>query len=264
MRKPLLFCWGKEGFTMADYDNSALRAQTGVATDAIDQGLRSYMLRVYNYMFIGLLLTGAAAWGTFSAAAIDTGHGLTLTDFGQTLYFSGFRIAVMLAPLAFVLVLSFGIKKMSAGMAQILFWLFAGVMGVSISWIFIAYQLGSVAQVFFITAAAFGGLSLYGYTTKRDLNAMGAFLVMGLWGLIIASLVNLFLRSEMTMWVISVAGVGIFAGLTAYDTQKIKEMYYTGDDGAVAVKKSIMGALALYLDFLNMFLFLLRLLGNRR
>jgi FtsH-binding integral membrane protein len=249
---------------MADYDNRALSGRSTVAGGAIDQGLRSYMLRVYNYMFVGLLLTGLTAWFTFSAAAIDTGHGIIFTDVGKTLFFSPLRLVVMLAPLGFVLALSFGIQRMSAATAQVLFWLFAAVMGVSISWIFIAYQLASVAQVFFITAASFGALSLWGYTTKTDLSAMGSFLIMGLFGLIIASVVNIFLHSEMIMWVMSIAGVGIFAGLTAYDTQYIKNLYYEGDDGSVASKKSIMGALSLYLDFVNMFLFLLRLFGNRR
>jgi uncharacterized protein len=253
-----------EGFTMADFDNRALSGRSSVADGAIDQGLRAYMLRVYNYMFIGLVLTGAVAWATFNAAAVDTGHGLALTDFGHTLFFSPLRWVVMLAPLGFVLALSFGIQRMGAGTAQLLFWLFAAVMGVSISSIFIVYQLGSVAQVFFITAASFGALSLWGYTTKTDLSAMGSFLIMGVFGLIIASVVNLFFQSPMLMWVTSILGVGIFAGLTAYDTQHIKNLYYAGDDGTVAAKKSVMGALSLYLDFLNMFLFLLRLMGNRR
>ena len=153
---------------------------------------------------------------------------------------------------------------MSVGGAQSAFWLFAGLMGVSFSTIFMVYATASIAQVFFITAAAFGGLSLYGYTTKRDLSPIGSFLIMGVWGLLIAMFVNFFLMSPMIMWVMSVAGVGIFAGLTAYDTQRIKEMYSVGDDGTLAAKKSIMGALALYLDFINMFQFLLFLMGGRR
>jgi uncharacterized protein len=247
---------------MADFDNRALSGRSSVADGAIDQGLRAYMLRVYNYMFIGLLLTGAVAYATFSAAIPDSGSGFT--DFGKALFFSPLRWVVMLAPLGFVMALSFGIQRMSAGMAQILFWVFAAVMGVSISSIFIAYTGGSIAQVFFITAASFGALSLWGYTTKTDLSAMGSFLIMGLFGLIIASVVNLFFQSPMLMWVTSILGVGIFAGLTAYDTQYIKNLYYAGDDSSVAAKKSVMGALNLYLDFLNMFLFLLRLMGNRR
>jgi FtsH-binding integral membrane protein len=241
-----------------------LRGQTAAA-GAVDEGLRTYMLRVYNYMLVALVLTGLTAYAFFAASVVDVpGHGLALTQFGYTLFATPLRWVVMLAPLALVFFISFRMQHMSVGTAQASFWIFAGLMGISMSTIFMVYASQSIAQVFFITAAAFGGLSLWGYTTKRDLTGFGSFLIMGLWGLIIASLVNLFLNSAMTMWVISVAGVGIFAGLTAYDTQKIKEMYYVGDDGTVAAKKSIMGALALYLDFINMFLFLLRLLGNRR
>jgi len=163
-----------------------------------------------------------------------------------------------------VLFINFRLNRMSLGGAQALFWLFSGLIGISLATIFLVYTTASVAQVFFITAAAFGGLSLYGYTTKSDLSAMGSFLIMGVWGLLIASVVNIFFHSPMIMWVISMAGVGIFAGLTAYDTQKIKEMYYEGDGDVIAGKKAIMGALALYLDFINMFQYLLYLLGNRR
>ena len=249
---------------MADYNNPVLRGQTAAA-GVVDEGLRTYMLRVYNYMLIALVLTGLTAYAFFAASVVDVpGHGLALTSFGQTLFVSPLRWVVMLAPLAIVFFMSFRMQHLSVGAAQAAFWVFSGLMGISMATVFMVYAAQSIAQVFFITAAAFGGLSLWGYTTKRDLTGFGSFLIMGLWGLIIASLVNLFLHSAMTMWVISVAGVGIFAGLTAYDTQKIKEMYYVGDDGTVAAKKSIMGALALYLDFINMFLFLLRLLGNRR
>jgi FtsH-binding integral membrane protein len=153
---------------------------------------------------------------------------------------------------------------MSLQAAQTTFWVFAALMGVSIAPVLLVYTGVSVAQVFFVTAASFGGLSLYGYTTQRDLSPIGSFLIMGVWGLIIASLVNIFLQSSMVMWVTSVIGVGIFAGLTAYDTQRIKEMYYVGDDGTVAGKKAVMGALSLYLDFINMFMLLMRLLGDRR
>lgn len=250
---------------MAEYDNRALRSQTGTTVDTVDQGLRAYMLRVYNYMLVGLALTGASAYGFFSLAVTsDAGGRLALTDFGATVYQSPLRWVLMLAPLGFVMFLSFRIHKMSVAAAQATFWIFAAVMGASLSTIFLVYTGASIAQVFFITAAAFGGLSLWGYTTKTDLTGFGSFLIMGLWGLIIASVVNLFLHSPMTMWIISVAGVGIFAGLTAYDTQKIKEMYYEGAGQDVAAKTAIMGALNLYLDFINMFLYLLRLLGNRR
>jgi len=216
-------------------------------------------------MLVGLALSGASAYGFFSLATTSDAAGrLGLTPFGETLFNSPLRWVLMLAPLGFVLFLSFRIQKMSVAAAQMTFWIFAAVMGASLSTIFMVYTGASVAQVFFITAAAFGGLSLWGYTTKTDLTGFGSFLIMGLWGLIIASVVNLFLHSPMTMWIISIAGVGIFAGLTAYDTQKIKEMYYEADGQDVAAKKAIMGALNLYLDFINMFLYLLRLLGNRR
>ncbi|HWA90660.1 MAG TPA: Bax inhibitor-1/YccA family protein [Rhizomicrobium sp.] len=257
---------------MADYDNRALQGRAGPVTDVIDQGLRAYMLGVYNYMLVALVLTGLTAYGIAAATTTTDpaqglaalGHGLYLTSFGVTLYTSPLQWVVMLAPLAMVMFLSFRITHMSAATAQITFWVFSALMGVSLSAIFLAYTSESIAQVFFITAAAFGGLSLWGYTTKSDLTGFGSFLIMGLWGLVIASLVNLFLHSAMTAWVISIAGVGIFSGLTAYDTQKIKEMYYANDDGTLVTQKSIMGALRLYLDFVNLFLSLLRLMGSRR
>nr|WP_092614659.1 Bax inhibitor-1/YccA family protein [Roseospirillum parvum] len=218
----------------------------------IDQGLRAYMLRVYNYMTGGVALTGLVAYAVAqSPALLNAIHG------------SGLGIVVALAPLGFILALSFGINRMSTGMAQILFWSFAGVMGLSLSWIFIAYTGYSIAQTFFVTAAAFAGLSLWGYSTKKNLSGFGTFLVMGLIGLIIAMVVNIFLQSAMMQFVISGAGVLIFAGLTAYDTQRIKLTYYEGDGAAVAEKKAIMGATNLYLDFINLFMFLLQFMGNR-
>jgi FtsH-binding integral membrane protein len=262
---------------MADFDNRVARASTTV--DYIDAGLRAYMLRVYNYMLVALVVTGLAAYAVYTASVttdpINAGHmangqiaqiarGVMLTNFGLTLFTTPLRWLVILAPLGLVFFLGFRIRHMSMTAAQVTFWVFSGLIGVSMATIFMVYTAISVAQVFFITAAAFGGLSLWGYTTKRDLTGFGSFLIMGLWGLIIASVVNLFLHSPMMMWVISIAGVGIFAGLTAYDTQKIKEMYYVGDDGTVTGKKAIMGALSLYLDFINMFQFLLYLMGNRR
>lgn len=253
---------------MSDYNSQDLRAraaeargQTGVD---IDQGLRTYMLGVYNYMAGALLITGIAAYTLFSAAFVETAQGLQLTSLGATIYNSPLKYVLMFAPLGFVLVLSFGINKLSASATQMLFWAFSAIMGLSISYIFAVYQLGSITQVFLITAIAFGGLSLYGYTTKRDLSAMGAFMVMGLIGIIIASVVNIFLQSSMMQFVISVIGVLVFAGLTAWDTQKIKSMYDANDSAAARTKKSVMGALTLYLDFINMFLFLLRLFGARR
>jgi uncharacterized protein len=256
---------------MADYDNRIIRGQTAEA-GVIDAGLRAYMLRVYNYMLVGLALTGLTSYGVYSmsvttdpgAAAMTLRNGVMLTSFGVTLFASPLQWLFMLAPLGAVLFINFRLQRMSVSGAQLAFWVFAGLMGISLSTIFMVYQGGSIAEVFFITAAAFGGLSLYGYTTKRDLSAMGSFLIMGVWGLFIAMIVNIFLQSPMIMWVVSVLGVGIFAGLTAYDTQRIKDMYQASDDGTLAGKKAIMGALALYLDFINMFIFLLQLVGNRR
>jgi len=256
---------------MADFDNRIIRGQAAEAS-AIDAGLRAYMLRVYNYMLVGLVLTGLTAYGVYSVATTVDPHtavatlrnGVMLTSFGVTLYTTPLQWLFMLAPLGAVLYINFRLQKMSVAGAQTAFWLFAGLMGVSFSTIFVIYAASSIAEVFFITAAAFGGLSLYGYTTKTSLSAIGSFLIMGVWGLIIAMVVNMFLQSPMMMWVMSVAGVGIFAGLTAYDTQRIKEMYSVNDDGTMAGKKSIMGALALYLDFINMFQFLLYLMGGRR
>jgi len=260
---------------MANFDNrpgaygaSVDRSAVGV----IDEGLRAFMLRVYNYMAIGLALTGVAAYGVYSAAVTSDpalavaqlGHGVMLTSFGAALYGSPLMWIIVLAPLALVFFLSFRIGSMSVGAAQTTFWIYAALLGVSLSSIFLVYTMASITQVFFITAATFGVMSLYGYTTQRDLTSMGSFLMMGLFGVIIAMLVNLFLASSALGFAISVIGVLVFVGLTAYDTQKIKEMYTVNDDGTVTGRKAIMGALRLYLDFVNLFLMLLRLFGDRR
>lgn len=231
------------------------RYMTTAQADAaqIDVGLREYMLRVYNYMASGLALTGIVALLVASSPA------MTQLIFGTPL-----KWVVMLAPLGFVFFMSFKIETMKASTAQALFWAFAAVMGASLASIFLVFTGASIARTFFITAAAFAGLSLYGYTTKRDLSAFGTFLVMGLIGIIIASLVNIFVQSTMMHFVISAAGVLVFAGLTAWDTQRIKEMYWELDGGEVAKKKAVMGALTLYLDFINLFMFLLQFLGVRR
>jgi uncharacterized protein len=244
----------------------------GVATDravAYDMGLRAHMIRVYNYMAGGVALTGVVAWLTYQLAGGDAihvaGRAVTgLTPFGEAVFLSPLKWVFILAPLGFVFFMSFRIEHLQATTARLLFFIFASVMGLSLSIIFLVFTQTSITQVFFVSAAAFGALSLYGYTTQRNLSAMGSFLFMGLIGLIIASLVNIFLASSMLQWIISVAGVGIFAGLTAWDTQTIKEMYDPMDDGTVAGKKSVMGALNLYLDFINMFQFLLQLIGDRR
>jgi FtsH-binding integral membrane protein len=238
----------------------------------IDQGLRAYMLRVYNYMAIGLALTGVFAYGLASylttsnpaEGVANLGGGLFLTQMGLTVYTSPLQWVLMLAPLALVFALSFGINRMSVGMAQGLFWLYSALVGMSLSSIFIVYTQESITQVFFITAATFGALSLYGYTTQRDLSGMGSFLFMGLVGIILASIVNIWLASSALTFAVSVIGVLVFAGLTAYDTQQIKEMYFEGDDQASAGRKAVMGALRLYLDFINMFMMLLRLFGTSR
>jgi uncharacterized protein len=195
---------------------------------------------------------------------VDTGTGLQLTSFGNLIFASAFKWVVIFAPLGMVFFLSARLNSMSLSAAQISFWVFAALMGLSLGSIFLVYAHASIARVFFITAASFGALSLYGYTTQRDLSAWGSFLFMGLIGIIIAMLVNLFLASSALQFAISVIGVLIFAGLTAYDTQQIKEMYYAGDDGTVAGRKAVMGALRLYLDFINLFMMLLQLFGDRR
>ena len=233
----------------------ATRAEAGY----VDEGLRSFLLRVYNYMAIGLAVTGVAAFGT-AAMAVSNGQ---LTSFGYALYASPLKWVVMLAPLGFVFFLSARINSMSVSAAQLTFWAFAALMGLSLSSIFLVFTGESIARVFFLTAATFGAMSLYGYTTKRDLSGMGSFLFMGLIGIIIASIVNIFIGSSAIQFAVSVIGVLIFTGLTAYDTQQIKEMYYVGDDGTVAGRKAISGALRLYLDFINLFMMLLHLFGNR-
>jgi uncharacterized protein len=231
----------------------------------VDQGLRAFMLGVYNHMTLGLAISGLVALGTNMLAVTQTASGrMALTPFGQVLYQTPLKWVIILAPLAFVFFFSFRMDRMSAATARSVFYLFAAVMGLSLSTLFLVYQIGSIVQVFFITAATFGALSLWGYTTKRSLSGMGSFLLMGLIGLIIAMLVNIFMQSAALQFAISAIGVLIFAGLTAFDTQKLKEMYVYGNyDGEAAAKASVFGALTLYLDFINMFQFLLSLFGNR-
>lgn len=256
---------------MAQHDNRF--AVAGSRTQgAVDQGLRSYMLMVYNYMAGGVALTGVVAYAMMmmlttqdpSQAAAQLRNGIMLTELGQTIYGGPARWVIMLAPLAFVFYLSFRVYNMSVGAAQIAFWLFAAVMGASLSSIFLIYTGQSIVQVFFVTAAAFASLSLYGYTTKKDLTGWGSFLIMGLIGIIIAALVNIFLQSSALQFAISAIGVLVFAGLTAYDTQRIKDGYFeVAGNAEMAAKTAIMGALSLYLDFINMFTSLLYLFGDR-
>jgi uncharacterized protein len=242
---------------------------------AVDAGLRAYMLRIYNYMSIGLAITGLAALGVYMLSVADPsaadairvpGTKFYLTQFGWQVYIGPLKWLFMLAPLAMVMVISFGINRLRPATAQMLFWAFSALMGISLSSIFLIYTHSSIVRVFFITAASFGALSLYGYTTKRDMTGMGSFLIMGLFGLIIASLVNAFFPNGMLQFVISVVGVLIFAGLTAYDTQRLKNDYiygYASQGGDIAERAAITGALSLYLNFINLFTLLLQLLGQR-
>jgi FtsH-binding integral membrane protein len=228
-------------------------AGLGRESVAYDAGLRSYMLSVYNYMTSGVLLTGIVA---LLFANSEFGRNILING-------GGLRYLIMFAPLAFVMVLSFGINRLSTGAAQALFWAFAVVMGISLSSIFLVFTGQSIATTFFATAAAFASLSLWGYTTKKDLSGFGTFLVMGVFGLIIASIINLFLQSSALQMAVSFIGVLLFAGLTAYDTQRIKSMYFYVQGTDMLGKTAIMGALSLYLDFVNMFTFLLQFMGNR-
>jgi FtsH-binding integral membrane protein len=247
---------------MADYDNRVVRSARSVDAGLFDAGLRAHMLSVYNYMLVGLALTGMTAWVTADTA------------FGQLFYrvnevtgrigMTMLGLVALFAPLGLVLLLSFRINRMSVGAAQATFWAYAGLVGIGIAPVLLVYTGASVAEVFFITAATFGAMSLWGYTTRADLSGMGSFLFMGLIGIVIAGLVNLFLHSSGLQFAISLIGVVVFTGLTAWDTQSIKEMYWEGDGSELAGKKAIMGALRLYLDFINLFIMLMQLMGNRR
>ncbi len=231
-----------------DYSRMNSAGTRTVDQAVLDEGLRSHMMKVYNYMASGLALSGAAAAFTASTPALYN------AIFGTPLQW-----VVMLAPLGIL----FGMSRASASTAKVLYWIMVLTFGVSISYIFQVYTAESVVRVFFITSATFGSASLFGYVTKRDLTGMGSFMIMGLFGIIIASVVNIFMASTMMHFVISVLGVLIFTGLTAFDTQRIKSEYYHGHDQEVLEKGAIMGAVSLYLNFLNLFLMLLSLLGNR-
>ena len=242
--------------------------RTSAATAAVyDAGLRAYMLRVYNWMASGLLLTGAVAYGIANTSLLNAFYPLMETADGRLMHHATpLALITMFAPLAFVLVLSLGVNKLSTSAAQAMFWAFCAVMGASLVNIFLIYTSESVVRVFFITAATFAATSLYGYTTKSDLTRMGSFMMMGLFGIIIASLVNIFVASSALQFALSIVGVVVFTGLTAYDTQRIKSSYVqlayaTGTEGAA--KRSVYDALSLYLNFINLFMMLLQLLGNR-
>ena len=256
---------------MAGYNT--VESRVGARAD-IDVGLRAHMNKVYGTMSIGLLLTALASWAVAGLAVTSdpTGavsalrDGQYLTSFGHAIYASPLKWVIMFAPLGMVFAFGAAVNRLSASGAQLFFYAFAVMMGLSISSIFLVYTGMSIVQTFLITAIAFAGLSLYGYTTKRDLGPMGTFLMMGLIGIIIASIVNIFLGSAMIQFAVSVLGVLIFAGLTAYDTQKIKNDYIQhahAMDSEWLAKSAIMGALNLYLDFINLFMFLLQFLGNR-
>ena len=265
---------------MSDFDRNAAAAQYGrpltrAETAVIDEGLRAYMLRIYNYMVLGLAITGFAAIGIYMLsvttdptaayqAARPLARGMYLTQVGSYLFASPLKWVVILAPLALVFFLSYRIENMRPATAQVTFWIYAALVGVSLASIFLVYTHSSITRVFFITAASFGALSLWGYTTQRDLTGMGSFLIMGLFGIIIASLVNIFVASTMLQWIVSVVGVLVFAGLTAYDTQRLKSEYiYGAMEGEAMERSAISGALSLYLNFINLFTLLLQLLGQR-
>jgi FtsH-binding integral membrane protein len=257
---------------MAEYDTIRQTTGVGARTAEIDAGLRAHMNKVYGTMSVGMLITALAAWAISGLAVSDvpTPYQISantyLTSLGATLYTSPLKWVIMFAPLAFVFGFSAMINKMSAATAQVVFYAFAATMGVSISWIFMVFTGMSIIQVFLITAISFAGLSMWGYTTKKDISAWGSFLIMGVIGLIVASIVNIWLQSPAMMFAVSILGVLIFAGLTAYDTQKIKTEYIAHAahaDTEWLGKAAIMGALSLYLDFINMFMFLLQLFGNR-
>ena len=255
---------------MQDY-NTIRTAGTATRSAAVDEGLRAYMNKVYGLMAVGMLVTAGASWGmsglTLSAEPTQyaLGNGKFLTEIGASLYLSPLKWVVMFAPLVMVFAFGAALNRLSVQGATTLFYAFAAMMGVSISWIFVCFTSFSIIQTFLVTAIAFAGLSLYGYTTKRDLSGMGTFLMMGLIGLIVASIVNIFLQSSAMQFAISAIGVLIFAGLTAYDTQNIKNTYLqlANSDRDFLGKAAIMGALQLYLDFLNLFMFLLQFMGNR-
>ncbi len=245
------------------FATAASLSQPQTQAVAYDAGLRAYMLRIYNLMASALALTGIVALFTANSPAMLNLFYAQTAEGGYGM--SGLGWLVAFAPLGLVLWMSFGLHRMSTAMAQGLFWTFAVVMGLSLSSVFLLYTGESIARAFFITAGTFGGMSLYGYTTKKDLSGWGSFLIMGLIGLILASVVNIFLQSSGLAFATSVIGVLIFVGLTAYDTQKLKAMYYQlGNSGELAAKMAIMGALNLYMDFINIFLYLLRFVGDRR
>lgn len=248
---------------MVEFTRTGSRSTAGINTQAVHEGLRAHMNKVYGTMSVGMVITAAAAWA-ISRLAID-GSG-AMTSFGATIYASPLKWVIMFLPMVMVFAFGAMINRLSAAGAQLFFYAFATAMGVSLSWIFLVFTGFSIVQIFLITAIAFAALSLYGYTTKKDISGWGSFLIMGVVGILVASIVNIWLKSEAIMFVVSILGVLIFAGLTAYDTQKIKNTFLehaVHGDSEWLGKAAIMGALNLYLDFINMFMFLLNFLGNR-
>ena len=252
---------------MAFIPDSRTYAPSAAADTAVlDAGLRAYMLRVYNWMSSGLLLTGIVAYAIANTSLISLFYQQVMTPRGIAVQPTILGYAAIFAPLVFTMVLSFGVNRLSRSATQALFWAFAAAMGASIANIFLIYSGASIARVFFVSAATFGAMSLYGYTTKSDLTKMGSFLFMGLIGIIVASLVNMFIGSTALQFAISVIGVLIFVGLTAYDTQRIKgdyQQYAYAEGTDIAAKRSVFDALSLYLNFINLFMLLLQLFGNR-
>ena len=277
---------------MSDFDRNITAGPFGGSMSraeaaAIDAGLRAYMLHVYNYMMLGLAITGLAAFAIYfigvtdsldnashilrgsrvipvTAGMVAQGRDVLLTTAGYAAFVSPLKWVLVFAPLLLIFALSFGIERMRPAAAQVLFWIFAALMGLSLASIFLIFTHTSILRVFFVTAASFGALSLWGYTTRADLTGMRSFLAMGLTGVVLAALVNMFLGSNMLQFLISVAGVLVFAGLTAWDTQRLKNEYiYGAMEGEVAERAAIIGALSLYLNFINLFTFLLQLIGQR-
>ena len=249
-----------------DYRTYPGASRATAASAVLDAGLRAYMLRVYNWMASGLLLTGIVAWAIANTSAIDLFYPAVATPYGMRHTVTVLGFVAMFAPLAFVLVLSFGVNRLSTTAAQTLYWLFCAAMGASLANIFLIYTGNSIARTFFITAGTFAAMSIWGYTTRTDLTRFGSFLIMGLIGVILASVVNMFVQSSGLQFAVSVIGVLVFVGLTAYDTQRIKNTYLQyayaeGPEGAV--KRSVYDALSLFLNFINLFMLLLQLTGNR-
>lgn len=232
--------------------NFGLHAGQAARQAAFDEGLRQHMLRIYNYMGLGLVLTGAIAFIVSSVPALYV-----------PIFTTPLKWVVMLAPLAFVFLFSFRMQTMSAGGAQAMFWAFCAVMGLSLSSVFLVFTGTSIARTFFIAAGMFGAMSLYGYTTKRDLRQFSSFLIMGLFGVVIASVVNIFVGSTALQFIVSVVGIFVFLGLTAWDTQAMKEMYAENHDAESQQKLAVFGAFSLYLNFINIFQLLLHFTGER-